>query len=167
MFTGWYGLIPYIKQITFHLLKVFIYIYTKYLWEKIRQILVWINVLKRILYSHTTSKQLSTYGIYIPQHRKNKAPHVRLKVGGCWTYSSASVRQNHHVLLHATVTASYTITATIGFNHLPPNIRCTHHPVWHTKMPNVRHLTLRLLMSYIYGAPILDVSRPHTTHHSR
>ena len=28
-------------------------------------------------------------------------------------------------------------------------------------------LTLRLLMSYIYGAPILDVSRSHTTtHHS-
>jgi len=31
-----------------------------------------------------------------------------------------------------------------------------------------RPLTLRLLMSYIYGAPILDVSRSHTTtHHSR
>ena len=29
-------------------------------------------------------------------------------------------------------------------------------------------LTLRLLMSYIYGAPILDVFRSHTTtHHSR
>jgi hypothetical protein len=29
-------------------------------------------------------------------------------------------------------------------------------------------LTLRLIMSYIYGAPILDVSRSHTTtHHSR
>ena len=29
-------------------------------------------------------------------------------------------------------------------------------------------LTLRLLMSYIYGEPILDVSRSHTTmHHSR
>ena len=29
-------------------------------------------------------------------------------------------------------------------------------------------LTLRRLMSYIYGAPILDVSRPHTTtQHSR
>ena len=32
----------------------------------------------------------------------------------------------------------------------------------------MRSLTLRLLMSYIYGAPILDVSRSHTTtHHSR
>ena len=31
-----------------------------------------------------------------------------------------------------------------------------------------RDLTLRRLMSYIYGAPILDVSRSHTTtQHSR
>jgi len=30
------------------------------------------------------------------------------------------------------------------------------------------HLTFRRLMSYIYGAPILDVSRSHTTtQHSR
>jgi len=38
--------------------------------------------------------------------------------------------------------------------------------------PRLRYLTLRLLMSYIYihicGAPILDVSRSHTTtQHSR
>jgi hypothetical protein len=33
---------------------------------------------------------------------------------------------------------------------------------------NVEYLTLRLLMSYIYGAPILDASRSHTaTQHSR
>ena len=32
----------------------------------------------------------------------------------------------------------------------------------------LRNLTLRLLMSYMYGAPILDVSRSHTTtQHSR
>jgi len=31
----------------------------------------------------------------------------------------------------------------------------------------MKRLTLRLLMSYIYGAPILDVSRSHTTQHSR
>jgi hypothetical protein len=32
----------------------------------------------------------------------------------------------------------------------------------------VLQLTLRLLMSYIYGAPILDVSKSHTTtQHSR
>ena len=48
---------------------------------------------------------------------------------------------------------------------------CSKHP----EPPTERHrvtshkiLTLRRLMSYIYGAPILDVSRSHTTtHHSR
>ena len=41
----------------------------------------------------------------------------------------------------------------------------------HVSRIRVKSLTLRLLMSfiyiYIYGAPILDVSRSHTTHHSR
>ena len=37
-----------------------------------------------------------------------------------------------------------------------------------TRSTNWVWLTLRLLMSYIYGAPILDVSRSHTTtYHSR
>ena len=36
------------------------------------------------------------------------------------------------------------------------------------QLTTTNNLTLRLLMSYIYGAPILDVSRSHTrTHHSR
>ena len=36
------------------------------------------------------------------------------------------------------------------------------------KQSLTEHLTLRRLMSYIYGAPILDVSRSHTTtQHSR
>jgi len=43
---------------------------------------------------------------------------------------------------------------------------------WNTSISRVPQmfvqLTLRLLMSYIYGAPILDVSRSHTTtQHSR
>ena len=38
----------------------------------------------------------------------------------------------------------------------------------HVSRIKFKSLTLRLLMSYIYGAPILDVSRSHTTtHHSR
>ena len=38
----------------------------------------------------------------------------------------------------------------------------------HISRIRVKSLTLRLLMSYIHGAPILDVSRSHTTtHHSR
>ena len=38
----------------------------------------------------------------------------------------------------------------------------------HVNRIRVKSLTLRRLMSYIYGAPILDVSRSHTaTQHSR
>ena len=42
------------------------------------------------------------------------------------------------------------------------------HHILHVSRIKVKSLNLRLLMSYIYGAPILDVSRSHTTtHHSR
>ena len=42
------------------------------------------------------------------------------------------------------------------------------HHFLHVGRIRVKSLTLKLLMSYIYGAPILDVSRSHTTtHHSR
>jgi len=42
------------------------------------------------------------------------------------------------------------------------------HHFLHVSRIRVKSLTRRLLMSYIYGAPILDVSRSHTTtHHSR
>jgi len=36
------------------------------------------------------------------------------------------------------------------------------HHFFHVSRIRVKLLTLRLLMSYIYGAPILDVSRSHT-----
>jgi len=42
------------------------------------------------------------------------------------------------------------------------------HYFLHVSRIRVKSLNLRLLMSYIYGAPILDVSRSHTTtQHSR
>jgi len=42
------------------------------------------------------------------------------------------------------------------------------HHFLHVSRIRVKLLTFRLLMSYVYGAPILDVSRSHTTtHHSR
>ena len=43
------------------------------------------------------------------------------------------------------------------------------HHFLHVSRIRVKSLTLRLLMSYvyIYGAPILDVSRSHTTTHHR
>ena len=37
------------------------------------------------------------------------------------------------------------------------------HYFLHVNRIRVKSLTLRRLMSYIYGAPILDVSRSHTT----
>jgi len=65
---------------------------------------------------------------------------------------------------------------TAGFNPLNPELNpiCylpallgAHHFL-HVSRIRVKSLTLRLLMSYIYGAPILDVSRSHTTtQHSR
>ena len=42
------------------------------------------------------------------------------------------------------------------------------HHFLHVSRIRVKSLTLRLLMSYLYGAPVLDVSRSHTTtQHSR
>ena len=42
------------------------------------------------------------------------------------------------------------------------------HNFLHVSRIRVKSLTLRQLMPYIYGAPILDVSRSHTTtQHSR
>ena len=42
------------------------------------------------------------------------------------------------------------------------------HHFLHVSKIRVKSLTLGQLMSYMYGAPILDVSRSHTTtHHSR
>jgi len=41
------------------------------------------------------------------------------------------------------------------------------HHFLHVSRIMVKSLVLRLLMSHIYGAHILDVSRSHTTHHSR
>jgi hypothetical protein len=64
---------------------------------------------------------------------------------------------------------------TEDFNHLNPELNpicyllalLAHHFL-HVRRIRVKSLTLRLLMSYIYGAPILDVSRSHTTtQHSR
>jgi hypothetical protein len=44
----------------------------------------------------------------------------------------------------------------------------TKHGEKDTAMNYTKHLTLRVLMSYIYGVHILDVSRSHTTtQHSR
>ena len=63
----------------------------------------------------------------------------------------------------------------IHFNPLNPELNPIYllallgaHHFLHVSRIRVKLLTFRLLMSYIYGAPILDVSRSHaTTQHSR
>jgi len=70
---------------------------------------------------------------------------------------------------------SQNTTNLLSFNPLNPELNpicyllalLAHHFL-HVSRIRVKSLTIRLLMSYIYGAPILDVSRSHTTtHHSR
>jgi hypothetical protein len=64
---------------------------------------------------------------------------------------------------------------TTFFNPLSPELKpmsyllaLLAHDFLHVSRIRVKSLTLRLLMSYKYGAPILDVSRSHTTtQHSR
>jgi hypothetical protein len=62
-----------------------------------------------------------------------------------------------------------------GVNRLSPELNpicyllaLLAHDFFHVSRIRVKSLTLRLLMSHIYGAPILDVSKSHTTtQHSR
>ena len=70
----------------------------------------------------------------------------------------------------------YLASAVDGVNPLNPELNSfcyllvllgAHHFL-HVSRIRVKLLTLRRLMLYIYGAPILDVSRSHTTtQHSR
>jgi len=64
----------------------------------------------------------------------------------------------------------------VGFNPLKPELNpicyllalLRAHHFLHVSRIRVKLLTFRLIMSYTYGAPILDVSRSHTTtQHSR
>ena len=61
------------------------------------------------------------------------------------------------------------LTASCLINSLRLLCRIEQRYFFYFKMRHpIMLLTIRLLMSYIYGAPILDVSRSHsTTHHSR
>jgi len=66
---------------------------------------------------------------------------------------------------------TFTVATVTTVNPLNPELNpiCyllallgAHHFLYVSRI-RVKSLTLRLLMSYIYGAPILDVSRSHTT----
>jgi len=59
-------------------------------------------------------------------------------------------------------------TKLVLFTRLYRDAPSTKHKKIHFEYVAKQALTLRVLMSYIYGAPILDVSRSHTTtQHSR
>ena len=60
----------------------------------------------------------------------------------------------------------YSCSLNLKHLHCHHKCYCSLKNILHTQYSCI--LTLRLLMSYIYGAPILDVSRSRTmTHHSR
>jgi len=74
------------------------------------------------------------------------------------------------------ITLNVFADASFTFNPLNPELNTISyllallgaHHFFHVSRIRVNLLTLRRLMSYIYGAPILDVSRSHTTtQHSR
>jgi len=79
-----------------------------------------------------------------------------------------------HPVLRTKATQSFTVCTT--FDPLKPELNPIYyllallgaHHFLHVSRIWIKLLTLRLLMSYIYGASILDVSRSHTTtQHSR
>ena len=96
----------------------------------------------------------------------------------CWTIN---VLWNNKIpllgcILLVIATSHTTMHGSMNINPLNPELNpiCyllallgAHHFL-HVSRIRVKSLTLRLLMSYIFGAPILDVSRSHTTtQHSR
>ena len=86
------------------------------------------------------------------------------------------VEEKRNICNNFTQTFEKKLTAIVNINPLNPELNpiCyllallgAHH-FFHVSRIRVKSLTFRRLMSYIYGAPILDVSRSHTTtQHSR
>jgi len=82
------------------------------------------------------------------------------KVASCWLFrlSHTTMHGSMNIYpLNAELNPICHLLALLGVHHF-----------LHISRIRVKSLTLRLLMSYTYGAPILDVPRSHTmTHHSR
>jgi len=101
--------------------------------------------------------------------------HVMLRVSeACWHVSRPELHVRSRDV--SRVTEVWIGAIEFNVNPLKPELNpiCyllvllgVHHFL-HVSRIRVKSLTFRLLMSYIYGAPILDVSRSHTTtQHSR
>jgi len=91
------------------------------------------------------------------------------------TRRKCSWKQPHFRNIKKLAISSRSLFKRNDFNPLKPELNpicyllalLAHHFL-HVSRIRVKSLTIRLLMSYIYGAPILDVSRSHTTtQHSR
>ena len=103
-------------------------------------------------------------GPLLPSKVSSKCPAIMFAVN-----RTASVPGRIRLLIVSMMT-------TNGINPLNPELNPIYyllvllgpHHFLHVSRIRVKLLTFRLLMSYIYGAPILDVSRSHTTtQHSR
>ena len=111
-----------------------------------------------------------------PQQPKAQSTGVLLITVAGKGKGKVHIRTDHEGQLRSRVTALSLTSAIDGLNPLNPELNpiCyllallgAHHFL-HLSRTRVKLLTFRLLMSYIYGAPILDVSRSHTTtQHSR
>jgi len=116
--------------------------------------------------------------VHSPECDRCKQASEMVSLVVCDCVALASVKFTHldqqfmnQVTRRKSVVAGYCIL----FNPLNPELNpicyllalLAHHFL-HVSRIRVKLLTIRLLMSYIYGAPILDVSRSHTTtQHSR
>ena len=83
------------------------------------------------------------------------------------TSTDAQSSEGHYTTAYTVYSFGSKLTSTRPVQvtpYLPQKCRVLiYRPNYPTQLNNRMLLTLRRLMSYIYGAPILDVSRSHTT----
>ena len=100
----------------------------------------------KTLISHTKTLKIRPYMFWSP---------LKPSPGGPWPYFATLLKWNVNPLKPELNPICY-LLALLAHHFL------------HVSRIRIKLLTFRLLMSYIYGAPILDVSRSHTTtQHSR
>ena len=119
--------------------------------------------------------------VLIPRQKQQRKGSVVLRGWEClvlwWTFMCPFKRCTNDVISNVSMAVKTCIMCCWirDFNPLNPELNpicyllavLAHHFL-HVSRIRVKSLTLRWLMSYIYGAPILDVSRSHTTtQHSR
>ena len=123
------------------------------------------------------------YHLYLPKILKSYMTLIKCTILSIYNFTIQTLKLQHATCLYSflVIFRPYILIRPmfknyIVFNPLNPELNpiCyllallrVHHFL-HVSRIRVKLLTFRLLMSYIYGAPILDVSRSHTTtQHSR